>query len=642
MRTMEALTDKNFDDHVDAEIQDCLSLERPGSFFLFAGAGSGKTRSLVNAINSVLSRYGPILQMKSRYIGVITYTNAACDEIGRRVEFNSTVRVSTIHSFIWSLIEGFNSDIKEWLGVSLREEITILKGEQARARGANKTFEQRARRIVAKERRLVSLDVVRKITYNPEGDNIERDSLNHSEVISLGVKLLTTKAVMQEILISRFPILLIDESQDTNGALMTALIAVQNAHAARFSLGLFGDTMQRIYNDGLVGLKQSLPSDWKTPVKVMNHRCPSRIVKLINDIRADSDQVQRARTDAKPGVVKFFILKADCADKAAAERAIAREMAKICNDNLWNGDGADEPHVKRLILEHRMAAVRMCFLPMFEPLYGNDRLKTGFLNGTLPAIQFFSSCVLPLVEARQRKDEFALATVLRNHSPLFNRRYLANLGTEERGEILVKAREAVDELCSLWDSGGRPTFLEILTVANRHSAFKVPRSLLPFANVGSISAAATEIKTDLPEDDAHEEENSEDTTAALSKFLDTDFGQMKAYVSYIDGTGGFGTHQGVKGLEFPRVMVVMDDSDMNGFLFSYEKLFGAKARSKADLENEATGKDSGITRTKRLFYVTCSRAEQSLALVAYSDDPVAVQHQVLANGWFSPEEISMV
>ena len=127
---MEALTDDNFDDHVDVEIRECLSLESPGSFFLFAGAGSGKTRSLVNAINSVLSCSGTTLQLKGKYIGVITYTNAACDEIGRRVHFNSTVRVSTIHSFVWSLIEGFNGDIKAWLRTSLREEITKLSRQE--------------------------------------------------------------------------------------------------------------------------------------------------------------------------------------------------------------------------------------------------------------------------------------------------------------------------------------------------------------------------------------------------------------------------------------------------------------------------------------------------------------------------------
>lgn len=44
------LIDNHVDDHVDKEIQDCFSVEAPKCFFVFAGAGSGKTRSLINAL----------------------------------------------------------------------------------------------------------------------------------------------------------------------------------------------------------------------------------------------------------------------------------------------------------------------------------------------------------------------------------------------------------------------------------------------------------------------------------------------------------------------------------------------------------------------------------------------------------------
>ena len=44
--TEASLLDNHVDDHVDVEIQECLSSEPPKSFFMFAGAGSGKTRSL--------------------------------------------------------------------------------------------------------------------------------------------------------------------------------------------------------------------------------------------------------------------------------------------------------------------------------------------------------------------------------------------------------------------------------------------------------------------------------------------------------------------------------------------------------------------------------------------------------------------
>ena len=43
---MSADADVNMALDADDEIQRCLSLDSPVSFFLYAGAGSGKTRSL--------------------------------------------------------------------------------------------------------------------------------------------------------------------------------------------------------------------------------------------------------------------------------------------------------------------------------------------------------------------------------------------------------------------------------------------------------------------------------------------------------------------------------------------------------------------------------------------------------------------
>ena len=58
-----------------------------------------------------------------------------------------------------------------------------------------------------------------------------------------------------------------------------------------------------------------------------------------------------------------------------------------------------------------------------------------------------------------------------------------------------------------------------------------------------------------------------------------------------------------------------------------------------DLKNEEEGNDTSIDRTRRLFYVTCSRAEKSLAIIAYSSNPEMVKQHVLTNGWFEEIEI---
>lgn len=133
---------------------------------------------------------------------------------------------------------------------------------------------------------------------------------------------------MQAILAGRYPILLIDESQDTNKHLVDALFAVQTAQKGKFVLGLFGDMMQRIYNDGKEGLGENLPEGWATPGKKLNYRCPRRVVTLINKVRSTADkQQQEPRSDAADGFVRLFILPSSLTDKAAAEQAAGRRMA---------------------------------------------------------------------------------------------------------------------------------------------------------------------------------------------------------------------------------------------------------------------------------------------------------------------------
>jgi DNA helicase-2/ATP-dependent DNA helicase PcrA len=259
--------DDDIDGNVDAEIAACLDLSSPRSFFLFAGAGSGKTRSLVTALSHIQNTLSESLKLKGQRVGVITFTNAASDEIQSRLLYDPLLDVRTIHSFAWSLIEGLNHDIREWLRVELAADIEQLKGEEDRGRKGTKASTTRFSKITSKTNRLQSLNSIRRFVYSPTGDNRSRDSLSHAEVLQLTAHFLTEKPAMQAILAGRYPILLIDESQDTNKHLVDALFAVQTAQKGKFVLGLFGDMMQRIYNEGKEGLGENLPEDWATPSK---------------------------------------------------------------------------------------------------------------------------------------------------------------------------------------------------------------------------------------------------------------------------------------------------------------------------------------------------------------------------------------
>ena len=129
---------------------------------------------------------------------------------------------------------------------------------------------------------------------------------------------------------------------------------------------------------------------------------------------------------------------------------------------------------------------------------------------------------------------------------------------------------------------------------------------------------------------------------ALRNALSVSFDVLERYSAYVTDTTRFATHQGVKGLEFPRVMVIMDDIEAKGFLFSYEKLFGAKPKTDSDIKNEEEGKDTSIMRTARLFYVACTRAQKSLAAIAYTENIEAVKETAISHGWFTENEIHIL
>lgn len=315
------------DDSVDREIKACLDPGAPKSFFLYAGAGSGKTRSLKEALDYFRDSFGAGFRRSGKKVAVITYTNAAADEIAARVGQDALFPISTIHSFCWSQIGTHHTDIQAWLLKTLPEDLAELREKQAKGRAGSKAAQDRERAIASTIKRLEWLATPRRFTYNPNGDNFGADSLSHSEVLKITSSFILSKPSMQAVLVNKYPFLLIDESQDTNKSLVEAFFSLAALHKGKFALGLFGDTMQRIYSDGHPELGQNIPAEWARPVKRMNHRSPRRIVQLGNVLRAAVDgQTQIARDDSAKGVARIFIAPASTSDKPAAEGRVRERI----------------------------------------------------------------------------------------------------------------------------------------------------------------------------------------------------------------------------------------------------------------------------------------------------------------------------
>jgi DNA helicase-2/ATP-dependent DNA helicase PcrA len=405
---------------------------------------------------------------------------------------------------------------------------------------------------------------------------------------------------------------------------------VRNQNVDRFCLGLFGDMMQRIYPDGKHDLLDSIDETWVKPKLDINYRPPMRILTLINKIRTKTDGLeQKPHPDSQiEGTVRLFIAEASSkTDRAATEREVCEVMASATRDPAWR---ERQRSVKVLALEHHMVAQRAGFARFWESLNQAPKLKAGLPEGKLEGIPFFRDQVVPLISARRSNDGLAVARMVREHSLLLDYESLKSMSNPSLA--IQQAKAAVECVFNLWQVWDDPPLSLVLERVHESGLFPIPDVFAPF--VGRSG--------ELYGDQDHQEHDSGSVLDAWREALDVPFSEVEKYVEYITDRSAYGTHQGVKGLEFPRVMVIADDGEAKGTVFSYEKVFGAKELSARDFENQAEGKETSLDRTMRLLYVTCSRAQKSLALVVYTANPHKVQGTALSNGWFSEDEIVMM
>lgn len=612
MATIHNITDDNRDSAADSIIQSCLDLKNPKSFFLFAGAGSGKTRSLISALDYINKTFGRELKLNNRRVAVITYTKAARDEIKRRCRYNSLFQISTIHSFAWDLICSHTEDICTWLKSDVSKKITDAETKLASIRNKEtKTYKQTEKKLNKLKKRLQYLDSVRRFIYNPDGINTESNSLDHTEVVKISAYLLLKQETLQKILVDTYPILLIDESQDTKEELMNAFLSIQEKYSHRFSMGLLGDIMQRVYLEGKEDWQTSIPDSWETPSKIMNHRSRKRIVDLCNLIRKPVDAIeQRSRLNKEGGFVRIFVASRD--NPYDTEQNVQSQMAEITCDVRWKLS----EEVKKLTVEHKMAAERLGFKQLFEALDSVSSYKQGLRNGSLSAIGVFTHILLPLHKADLENNPFEKAKIVKENAILYK-----DMDCILTNESLNNLQNSIDDLSLCWKD--RDSLCsELLQIIYKHNIFPISKDLQQL------------LESPLGEDDEDYQK-----LCGLSAALEAPFSEIERYWEYINGNASFDTHQGVKGLEFDRVMVIIDEKSSHGTMFNYEKLFGIMPKSPTDLKNESEGKETTLDRTRRLLYVTCSRAIDSLAIVFYTDCIETTASALSQTGWFNENEI---
>src|SRR5690606_36575982 len=91
------------------------ALDAGRSFRLEAGAGAGKTYSLVAALKRVIAERGPALVQSGQKVACITFTEVARNEIAQEIEDHPAILVDTIHGFSWNFLRQFQKALRDSL-----------------------------------------------------------------------------------------------------------------------------------------------------------------------------------------------------------------------------------------------------------------------------------------------------------------------------------------------------------------------------------------------------------------------------------------------------------------------------------------------------------------------------------------------
>ncbi|HEY5962342.1 MAG TPA: UvrD-helicase domain-containing protein [Polyangiaceae bacterium] len=628
----------------DEELHEFLSAKSMGCFVMVAGAGSGKTTSLIKSLAHIRSRYGRRLLQYGQQVACITYTEVAAGEIWGDVGNDPLFHVATIHGFSWALIRSFQSDIKKWVTERIAEKLAELSNERVgfSTRTQQKTRDRNSRASDRLRKELADVGSVRHFTYGT-GSRYGKGILGHDDVIRMVPELILERPLLAKLVASKYPYFFVDESQDTMPEVVDALRTVANANSGHFCLGFFGDPMQKIYMTGVGAVEDA---KWKTITKPENFRCPTKILAVINSIRADGDGLvqthgghETANNESRPvtGNARIFVLPQGDGSSDSIDRVRAW-LAEVDCDPAWTND-SEEGDVRILVIEHRMAASRLGFLDLHAAFNDDgvpDALSQGFRDGSAWPLKPFLDVLVPLAEATSTNQQDMVMQLLRKYSARLGEADLKASPTP--GTLLANLRGDVVSFAELFSEQRNATVAEVLKSALELKLVSIDDRLLDYLGHQASEAPPSDDKSQVTVKLADGEE-LEGEASAIDRFFRCPVQQIPKYLNYQSGLSRYATHQGVKGAEFKRVVVVVGDHESRYRTFSYDKLLGIKAPSKTDLDNQRAGKESVFERTRRLFYVCCSRATNSLVVVLYSEDVAEAVKRIHGAGLFESDSV---
>lgn len=558
------------------KIRKCIDTNK--CFLVEAGAGSGKTHSLIEILKYIIEKHESELLRKNQKIACITYTNAAVKEIETRIDKNPVIAPSTIHSFCWSLIAGFQTYLKEEL---IKMDNWQEKLEES---GINEFG-------------------LRKVVYkDPASRKINEDSITlwHDDVLELMVCLMK-KEKFWIIMKNKYPIILIDEYQDCNKKIAESLKLKIEEETIFPLIGFFGDSWQKIYSN-VCGKIES--SKLETVELKSNFRSAPIIVELLNRIRMELQQ-EVSNPDEK-GTVSVYHTN-DWSGTRRIERdwigdlpdEIAHKAFKNLKE-LLKKEGWDFSieKTKILMLTHRILSKEQGYEEL-DQIFSTNRDE--YVKKENPHIKFFAEVLEPACKAYENKKFGEMFDIMGVRTLKINKYEDKISWVTDLDELLKLRSEAtVGEVIDYLRKTQRPHLSEEVEKRERE--------------LEKLNNSKTE---EIP-----------DYIEKLQRLRGISYQNIIKSTEFIEHHTPFSTKHNVKGTESENVIIVLgrgwNQYNWNEYL-EYVK------------NGVPSDKEDRFERNRNLFYVSCSRAKRNLVLLF--TQKLSDKAMETLNFWFKSENI---
>lgn len=657
-------------------------IEEGNNFLLSGGAGSGKTYSLIEVIKSIYEKE-PIAK-----IACITYTNIAVVEIKERAPYEN-LRVSTIHDFLWDIIKIYQENLKKCL-VELIEKEQEEEKTGIRYSGSLKLNSDyfakidriQYREIKKLEKGVISHDEVIIIAeYMFSKYSLLQDILKDKyEYLLIDEYQDTNKSVIK-ILLEYLPnskkknilgffgdkIQSIYESLGAVGDIDDyvgddkAVKEVEKT-ANRRNPQLVIDLANEIRNDGLI----QIPADKeeKPPNRNANGDVIEGNIKFLYSLKdeLDFDKIMALKyfnefdfNEPKENKELYLtnpliapkagfpeLMNIYNSDKIFSGDVFKRRIVNYIKDNKITTDFIDSSFEEVInTLVNTITEAKLTFTSILEKLesdvdisdpnktytkvlnlivkpYGNVLKKLipteGQFNFILENPDLFKEALnYPYEQVRK---------IYLDKEQLISSKKINSEDAKKKGykiDPLISHLMKIQECIKLYQTKEFNTFIKKtdyrITKASHKKILKEA-----IENLNSMNNSSIEDVIKFSNDNKINKSNDDD-------FID--FITNKAYVynrvkklkyqeiinlfEYVEGYTLFSTQHNIKGAEFDNVFLVLDNGNWSQYNFEY-------------LFENRTDKESVLERTRKIFYVCCTRAKKNLIVLFHKPSDISIEY----------------